>query len=292
MKIHPPDDSLKIAYPKKINKNEKSTGKKFSAIHREFIENYSKSDAQDQKQPINTISEIQFNTFRPGKRKPVGKVLSVQGKAVIQHKDIKDDYLAKKDLPLFEGDTIATHEKGQIRISLKDGSIMTLTPKSKLVLNRSIYDPKKKTRSSFLAMKLGKARFWVKKMLHFRHSEFRVKTHTAVCGVRGSDFVVMATPKVTEVTTFEDTKLEVISLTVPDSKPTILDSFERTVVGEDSLPSAVEKITFEEAEKMKKELTVTPKAVETEGMVEKREGKIEEKILDVRFLNNITVGIK
>ncbi|MBW1751951.1 MAG: FecR domain-containing protein [Deltaproteobacteria bacterium] len=41
--------------------------------------------------------------------------------------------------------------------------------------------------------------------MHFKRSKLKVKTSSAVCGVRGSDFVVRATHKVTEVTTFEDT---------------------------------------------------------------------------------------
>ncbi len=106
---------------------------------------------------------------------------------------------------------------------------------------------------------LGKARFLVKKLLHFKRSEFEVKTSQAVCGVRGSDFVVKATHKVTEVTTFEDTKIEVMGLATPGAKPIILESLERIVIEEGSLPLKIEKITPFEVEKMKKELTGIPR---------------------------------
>lgn len=237
MEIHRNDEILKAAFTNEIKKNEKPTDKGFNTILKKVI---------------------------------VGKVLSVQGKVMILKKDMKHVYLAKKGLPLFDGDSIVTQEKGRIQFRFNDESTMSLAPMSKLVLNRSVYDSKKKTRSFSLDLMLGKARFWVKKLLHFKRSEFRVKTPTAVCGVRGSDFVLRSTPKVTEVTTFEDTKLEVLSLATPGAKPTILESLERAVVEEGSIPSRVEKIPPDEVEKTREEFRVISNAVETEGMVEMR----------------------
>ncbi len=62
-----------------------------------------------------------------------------------------------------------------------------------------------------------------------------------------------------QVTTFEDTQIEVMGLATPGAKPVILESLERIVIEEGSLPSKVEKITPFEAEKMKKELTGIPR---------------------------------
>jgi len=237
MEIYRNEEILEAAFPNEIKKNEKLADKEFNTILKKVI---------------------------------VGKVLSVQGKVMILKKDMKRVYLAQKELTLFDGDSIVTHEKGRIQFRLNDESIMTLTPMSKLVLNRSEYDSEEKTRSFSLDLMLGKAGFLVKKLLHFKRSEFRVKISTAVCGVRGSDFVLRSTPKVTEVTTFEDTKLEVLSLATPGAKPTILESLERAVIEEGSIPSKVEKITPDEVEKIRKEFRIISNAVETEGMLEMR----------------------
>ena len=204
--------------------------------------------------------------YKPGIGSPVGEVQLVQGKVVIIHKDIFRGYWAKKDLPLYKGDTIATQEGGRIRFRLNDGSTLTMASTTELVINRSVYDPTKKSRSSFLGMTLGKARFWVSKLMGFKRSEFKVKTETAVMGVRGSDFVIRASPKVTEVTALGDTRLELVSLAAPEVKPTLLADFERAVVEEGALPSEVEKISPEEIEQIKKEFKVL---METTGPEDK-----------------------
>jgi len=72
MKIHPNDEILKNAYPQKIEKDERTLDREFGAILKEAVENSSKVDAEDQKPPIiNTISEIQFNTFLSGEKIPM-----------------------------------------------------------------------------------------------------------------------------------------------------------------------------------------------------------------------------
>jgi hypothetical protein len=257
--IHVNDVIFKNTVPEKIAKNTSPSNKEFNTILKTSTENRSKLNQQAQKPPINFIPKTRFNTFRPEETKPVGKVLLVRGNAMILKRDLKHTYQAKKGLPIFDGDTIVTREKGQMRIKFNDESITTLAPGSKLEINSSVYDSKKKIRSSSLTLMLGKARFLVKKLLHFKRSKFEVKTSRAVCGVRGSDFVVRVTPKVTEVTTFEDTKIEVMGLAATGTRPVILESLERIVIEEGSLPSKVEKITPFEVDKMKKELTGIPR---------------------------------
>lgn len=215
--------------------------------------------------------------FKPGLGSPVGGVLLVQGKVVIMHADKLRGYWAKKDLPLFKDDIIVTLEKGRIRFSLKDESVMTLASKTELVINRSVYDTKKKSRFSFLRMTLGKIRFRVKRFIDLRHSEFKVRTPTAVVGVRGSDFIIRAAPEVTEVTALEETNLEVVSSAFPEVAPMLVTDFERTTVEESALPTEAEVVAPDEIEQMKKEFMVTPDPVEPEAKVEVEERKEEEK---------------
>jgi len=202
--------------------------------------------------------------FTPGYGSPMGRVLVVQGDVVIMHKDMLRGYRAKKDLPLFKSDIIVTQEKGRIRFEMNDGSTLTMGSITKLVIDRSVYDVKKKSRSSFFRLALGKARFWAKKLMDFKHSRFKVRTPTAVVGVRGSDFIVKATIKLTEVTALEKTVLEVVSLAFPEAKPMVVKDFEQTVVEEGALPTDVEIVTPEKIEEMKKEFIVTPDVVEPE----------------------------
>ncbi|MFC1820225.1 hypothetical protein ACFLZG_03955 [Thermodesulfobacteriota bacterium] len=114
-------------------------------------------------------------------------------------------------------------------------------------------------------MALGKARFLVKKLRDYRRSEFKVKTPTAVVGVRGSDFVVIATLTDTEVTSLEDTKLEVVNTEIPE-EPKYMEDFQRTLITTGEVPTIPETITPAEAEQTIQELPALP-AVEDPGAI-------------------------
>ena len=217
------------------------------------------------------------DVFQPGYGLSVGKVHLVQGKVVIMHKDQMRGYWAKKDLPLFKGDIIVTKEKGRIRIKLNDKSVITLSSHTKLVITKSIYEPAQKTRSTFINMALGKARFLAKKLADFKRSQFKVKTPTAVMGVRGSEWVQEVTEESTRVITFEDTILEIVSLAAPEVEPTILEDFEQTMVFVGELPTEVVKVSSEEIEQIKKDFTITPEEEKAEVKLETKKEKAAQK---------------
>ncbi|MCP4349557.1 MAG: FecR domain-containing protein [Desulfobacterales bacterium] len=222
------------------------------------------------------------DTFSPGIGLPVGKVQLVMGQAVIIHEtDMSIGYRAVKNMPVYNGDTIITLEKGRISFRMKDKSVLSLNEKTNLVINESLFDPKNKSRTTYMNMTLGKARFWVKKLFKFKRSEFKVKTKTAIIGVRGSDFVIEATDLSTRVITFEDNLLEIISLIAPcqeyseieqigdcEVKPTFLADFEEVVIEKGALLFEPETLLPEEAEQEKKEFPSIP---ETDEPVETTE---------------------
>lgn len=96
-----------------------------------------------------------------GLGRAVGVVQQVQGEVSITHADEPDGIEAKRGMRLYKGDTIRTLADGRLRLRLNDGSIISLASKTKLKLTRSVYEKKKKRRSSFFSMALGKARFFV-----------------------------------------------------------------------------------------------------------------------------------
>ncbi|MBW1911350.1 MAG: FecR domain-containing protein [Deltaproteobacteria bacterium] len=132
--------------------------------------------------------------FEVGKGVPVGKAQMVQGEALVVHKGESVAYYLKKDLPLFTGDMLVTKEKSRVSVILNDQSVFALAPVSKLVIDKSIYDPEKKKRTSRMSLWFGRARFMVAKITG--KSSYKVRTPTAVCGVRGSDFALAVTPGV------------------------------------------------------------------------------------------------
>lgn len=203
--------------------------------------------------------------FKPGFGKPVGIIRGIGKDAIIIHAGILRGYRAKADLPLFKGDTLITQTDARIKFELNDGSIITMGQESKLTLSRSVFDPAKKARSSFILMDSGNARFEVTKPADFGLSEFSVKTQTALVSVKGSDFILKADEKITQVTALDDTLLEVVSLSAPDAEPLRVRASERTFVEHGKLPSPVEKISRDVIEKMKEELRISSSENGTEA---------------------------
>jgi hypothetical protein len=197
------------------------------------------------------------DVFKPGLGTPVGSILAAQGDAVIIHKDSSTGYQAVKGLPLYKGDIIVTRGDGRIRLNLKDESILTLLSNTWLELNESVYDIGKKSRFSFLKMGMGKIRFAVKKLMDMRRSEVQIETTTMICGLRGSDFVIVTEPARAEVTTFEDTELEVQSTVTPDASPILLEEYQRIAIEVGKLPGEPEDITPEEAGALKQEFVIS-----------------------------------
>lgn len=190
------------------------------------------------------------DTFKPGYGKPIGKVQDARGLVVILHKGAEQGYKAFRNTPLYENDTIVTSPDGRTILQFNDQSILSLTSDTKLAINRSIYDPEKKERSSFMGLLAGKTRFLVAKLKGFRRTEYRVKTRTLVAGVRGSDFVIIATEKTTEVAALDDTEIEVFSLASPE-KVLVLRAFEKVTVEEGKEPSDITRVTPEEGDQLR-----------------------------------------
>jgi len=185
--------------------------------------------------------------YSPGIGLPLGKIILVQGKAVIMHhNNAHVGYVAKKGLPLYQKDTIFTLETGRVSFQLNDGSQMSMSSNASMTINKSVFDPIQKDRTVFMNMPKGKSRFTVRKLKDFRRSAVKIKTTTAIIGVRGSDFIVMASEQTTEIVTLDETVLEVNSLFDPSAQAVLLQAFERSEVESDALPSKPEAVRPED----------------------------------------------
>jgi hypothetical protein len=189
-----------------------------------------------------TVNEI----YQPGPGLPVGKIQSVWGYVAIVHVDVPDAYLARAGLPLFNGDTIVTPESGGFGCMLNDGSVMKLASNSKLRLNRSTHDARRKSSISSLSLDFGRAYFKIAQLDDFEPREFRVETGTIVTGGRQANFAILMSAVSIEIVALKDSLLEVMHLADPERK-IFLSEFQRLVIEEDMLPSTVEIIPEEKA---------------------------------------------
>lgn len=88
---------------------------------------------------------------------------------------------ANQGQPLSSGDKVRTGPGGQAEITFEDGSKVSLAPRSDFTLGAS--DPSKVD----VSLAVGTLKSWVKRGTM---RDFKVRTPTAVCAVRGTEFLV------------------------------------------------------------------------------------------------------
>jgi hypothetical protein len=194
--------------------------------------------------------------YQAGIGLPVGKIVMATGNAVIVHLNEISGYKATQDLSVYRGDTILTDRLGKVIIALLDQSQLSVGANSNLQLNKIVFQPRRLKRNSFIKMSAGKARFSVQKLKSFSEKRFRVKTTTALIGVRGSDFMIIAQTDTTEISAFENTELALTGLEMPDMPPVILNSFEKSSVLSGQMPLSPMPMSIEEIDSLKNELII------------------------------------
>jgi len=225
--------------------------------------------------PISSIP-IYENDYQPGVGLFVGKVARVSGTVVIVHLNETSGYHVSQDMNVYRGDTIVTGRSAKVVVRLNDGSQISQGASSRMQLNQMVYSPKKQTRSAFIHMSSGKARFSVQKLQSYKNRRFRIKTASALIGVRGSDFIIQVQPELTQVAAFENTELALIGLDMPDLPPVILHSFEKSRISPGASPTSPVPLSIEEMDGLKNEFMIDIKAMrqrETKAQESKSEKK-------------------
>lgn len=120
---------------------------------------------------------------------PVGRILSIEGAPQVERKGAAPTELRKSD-PVFVGDIIRTGE-GRAKIMFEDNSLMTLDRNTDLRITEFLFRKKAQQRESMFDLLQGRAKALVGQFFSSRE-DFRVRTPTAVAGVRGTHFLVEA----------------------------------------------------------------------------------------------------
>ncbi len=187
------------------------------------------------------------DTFQAGSGLPVGKIQSARGEIYIFHRDPSVGYRAKTGLPLYQGDILYTRKNSRIFCRLVDGSRLAMAPDTRLTLRQSNSNSARKSSMSFLSLKQGKARFYVNPRPEFSTFYFKVQTETAFVQAQAADFVIKADPGNTEISAFENSRLEVTSLAEPE-EAYFLSDYQRAVFSLESVDPVVETVSPTDAE--------------------------------------------
>lgn len=90
------------------------------------------------------------------------------------------------------GDVLCTGKKGRLKVLMSDDSVIALGSKSRLVLDSHRFTTKTHQRSTSLRLIRGRVRALVHKLVADKKPDFEVRTRTAVAGVRGTEFLIVA----------------------------------------------------------------------------------------------------
>ncbi len=137
-------------------------------------------------------------TFKESGAAKIGLTDFVQNLAYVIHADDPlTAYKLVKSQPLFTGDAVIVEEKSSAVLLLDDESRISVNASSKLVLDKSVYNPDKSFRDTLVSLVAGKARFVVTKLggMFGESNNFEVTTPVGSCGVRGSDFILALVPQ-------------------------------------------------------------------------------------------------
>lgn len=176
----------------------------------------------------------------------VGTIASLEGQAEIG----RDGgwQAATVGAAIHEHDELRTGTPGRLRIVFQDDSVVTVSDNSHLVIDEQVFVPERGAARSLLNLVRGKLSSVVGEYYHGTANKYEVKTPTAVCGVRGTEFVVKYNidTDVTEVVGLSG-QVEVHSLFDPTGPGVLITMREATTIPRGQLPSPprrVEDVTF------------------------------------------------
>jgi FecR protein len=170
---------------------------------------------EDQKQCLALLNEAK-PTLREISEEPnvrqianmsaeAGQITDLQGEVHVTHSNGVKEKPRKRD-PAFVGDIFETGAEASTKVTLRDGSEMTVAPNSKLRIDKVDVHDSTLRRQVALMVLAGKVRNRVTRTYKGENT-YQVRTPTAVAGVRGTDFITsyLATENgwVSEVRTIE-----------------------------------------------------------------------------------------
>jgi hypothetical protein len=97
------------------------------------------------------------------------------------------------------GDIIRTKARARAELTMMDDSILVLAPESRLAVADYSYNPARGERRAVIRLFKGLVHTVVNRVIQTEEPDFIMETHTAVIGVRGTDWYTLLAPAFTSV---------------------------------------------------------------------------------------------
>jgi hypothetical protein len=95
------------------------------------------------------------------------------------------------------GDIIRTKSRAKAQLTMVDNSVITLAPESRLAIADYQYNPAQESRRAVVRLFRGLVHTVVNRVIKTEEPDFLMETHTAVLGVRGTNFYTLVGPSFT-----------------------------------------------------------------------------------------------
>jgi hypothetical protein len=104
---------------------------------------------------------------------------------------------AKMEGAVEPGDIIRTKSRAKAQLTMVDNSVITLAPESRLAIADYQYSPAQGSRRAVVRLFRGLVHTVVNRVIQTEEPDFLMETHTAVIGVRGTNFYTLVGPSFT-----------------------------------------------------------------------------------------------
>jgi hypothetical protein len=129
----------------------------------------------------------------------VGRLTQVEGRVDVLKGGKLPAIALKAGDTVEPGDVVRTKSRSKAQITFIDDSLLTLSQEARLAVEEFKFDPIQGKRQALLQIAQGLALAVVNKILQTQEPDFVIKTHTAIMGVRGTEFGILNEPNSTTI---------------------------------------------------------------------------------------------
>jgi hypothetical protein len=166
----------------------------------------------------------------------VGSLIQAEGNVEIFRQGKLPAVPAKVGDPLAPGDSIRTKNGARAQVRFIDDTVLTIAPGSLVAIERYLYDGPQGVRQAALNVMRGLVACVVSRLIKAEQPTFLLQTHTAVLGVRGTEWYTLLGAAYTSA--FNETgELEVSSLQKEITKKVVLGAGETSTVALNQPPT-------------------------------------------------------
>jgi uncharacterized membrane protein YgcG len=133
----------------------------------------------------------------------VGRLTQVEGRVDLMRGGQLPATQVKVDDGVQPGDVLRTKSLSKAQITFIDNSTLTISPESRVGIEAYMFDSAQNKRNAVLQLFQGLAHVVVNKVLKSAEPDFVIKTHTAIMGIRGTEFGIRLHPNSSTILNFE-----------------------------------------------------------------------------------------